>query len=420
MGPFVGPATSALLAAVLAGVVLGVLRLSRVSLNWWRRRQARIAEPMPAFESADAGGSTTAALAPFRVFPRITSALACASSAALLVLLGALATEHAPGITLVPPALQVPAWDAAAFGRAAATRTGGALIALAATLVAALVVAAFDRGLEALFARVAPRLGRAFPGRFAAADGDSLFSFRDLRAGASGLWHPDTVHGESFGVGLGYVILFASPVLAMSVVGASVFGEAVPAGALLVGVAFLLVPCAYAAAAERSPADDMGLLRQRAALRQIVAAPAWALALVALLAVPRGAGSEAGHLLAWIALVLAVLAGLPGTSLREQAVLFHRGGDFPEPSAPVRAISGVAHHAWVAAWALFVAQAWLAAYTAPTVLLGALVVIALFLGVRAALLLVGGGRLAPWFLAAAVPLAVLDLALHRAAVVGAP
>jgi len=201
MGPFVGPATSALLAAVLAGVVLGVLRLSRVSLDWWRRRQARIAEPMPVMESPDSAGATTAALAPFRVFPRITSALACASSAALLVLLGALATEHAPGLALVPPALQAPVWDAAALGRAAVTRAGSALVALAATLVAAFVVAAFDRGLEALFARVAPRLGRAFPGRLAAAEGEGLLSFRELRAGASGLWHPDTVHGESFGVG---------------------------------------------------------------------------------------------------------------------------------------------------------------------------------------------------------------------------
>ena len=164
----------------------------------------------------------------------------------------------------------------------------------------------------------------------------------------------------------------------------------------------------------------MGLLRQRAALRQLIAAPAWALALVALVATPPGASTVAAHAPAWIALALAVLAGMPGTSLREQFVQFHRGGDFPEPSAPVRAISGAAHHAWFAAWSVFMAVTWFAGQALWVVLLAALAVVAVLLVVRAGLALYAGGRRAAWCLAAALPLAVLDLVLHTPRAQGIP
>ncbi|MEO6461806.1 MAG: hypothetical protein ABIP29_01905, partial [Candidatus Eisenbacteria bacterium] len=48
MDPYLGPACGALLAALVAGAVLGVVRLRRVSLDWWRRRAAASAPPDPA------------------------------------------------------------------------------------------------------------------------------------------------------------------------------------------------------------------------------------------------------------------------------------------------------------------------------------------------------------------------------------
>jgi len=48
MDPFLGPVAGALLAALGAGVALGVVRLRRLSLAWWRRRRATPAALAPA------------------------------------------------------------------------------------------------------------------------------------------------------------------------------------------------------------------------------------------------------------------------------------------------------------------------------------------------------------------------------------
>jgi hypothetical protein len=78
--------------------------------------------------------------------------------------------------------------------------------------------------------------------------------------------------------------------------------------------------------------------------------------------------------------------GLPGASGNEARLSVHRGGDLPESSPSVRAITGLAHHAWLGAWAGLVgrvaAPAGATALGRAGAMLGALVALLL---VRAAL-----------------------------------
>jgi hypothetical protein len=385
MGPFLGPFVAAFLAALVAGAALGLTRLSRRSLEWWRRRRAPAPEPA----IAESGfGADVSAPAPF---PGVHGAIACAVSAAALIAIAALGRSFGlrslAGPPVLPPIALHP-FNPVTFAPRALAALGFGAVALAATLVLALASSLIDgvlrRGLAWAFARV--RLGRA-----PRAPADATLTLSDLRVGASGLWGDAARGGEPFGVGLVFVALFVTPVAAVALLLALVWAGRAPSGGamltrdalLLFGALFLAVPAAYAAAAERSQRDEGARLRRRAALRQLVAAPVWGVALLAL-GLPGGTGASVTDLPAWIVLACAVLVALPGATAARALLAPPRGGDALEPSAALRALTGLAHHGWLAAWAGFAALALVPAtrpavlaLAAPGVLIAALAVRAL-------------------------------------------
>src|SRR5438046_2802416 len=91
MGPFLGPFAAALLAALAAGLVLGIVRLSRRSLEWWKRR--KVAAVLPGALEAMEG---VPAFVPLPEFPGVNGAIACAAAASLLLGLGAALLANAP------------------------------------------------------------------------------------------------------------------------------------------------------------------------------------------------------------------------------------------------------------------------------------------------------------------------------------
>ncbi len=389
MGPFLGPFAAALLAALIAGAALGLTRLSRRSLEWWRRLRA------PAVDAASPvpdPSSELGALPAAGVFPGVHGAIACAVTASALIALAALAHTLPWLLPATPPALPAIAphpFDPTTFVPRALGVLVFAAIAFAATLALALGSALLDVGLRGALAWAFVRL-KLRPA--AQARADSALSFADLRAGASGLWHGGARASEPFGVGVGYVALFVTPVAAIALLlrAASVTAHALGSGplpreAFLLFVAlFLVVPAAYAAAAERSQREEGARLRRRAALRQLLAAPLWALALL-VLGMPGAGGFSAVDLPAWLLLAASVMVALPGATGAKALLVPPRGGDAGEPSAALRAMTGLAHHGWIAAWAGYAALA-LAPANAPLVLgLAALGVLAALLGGRALL-----------------------------------
>jgi hypothetical protein len=309
-----------------------------------------------------------------------------------------------------PGAWGQPGGLAAAFAHGGPLGLAGfGLVALAITLAWALVAAALDRGVHGLSLTMA---------RGTSVE-DLELSFADLRESALGLWEPRETRGEPFGVGLGYVALFASPVAALALVLVAPAGRLDAGGLTAFAGAFLRVPLAYAAAAERSQKAVTAGQRRRAALRQLATAPVWLAALVAgtaglgarLLSPAAGAGgSGAAATAAGLALALALPFALPGSSGSPFALTIHRGGDRPEASPALRALTGLAHHAWMGAWAALVgglvapAGAGLALRGACA--LGALAALVL---VRALLALLLAPPMQRWALATAVPAALVAL-----------
>jgi hypothetical protein len=207
MGPYPFALAAALVSGLLAGVALGTIRLTRLSLAWWRRvrehfrRRARGAAGAGAGDAADEPDAPREPHGPPGAFPRAHGAIALAAGAAVFLLLIALALEPGPART---PASEPPgAWGLAgglpggligAFGKGGALGLlGFGLFALAATLVWAVVAAALDRGVHGLSLHVARQAGSE----------DLELSFADVRESALSLWDARERRGEPFGVGLG-------------------------------------------------------------------------------------------------------------------------------------------------------------------------------------------------------------------------
>jgi hypothetical protein len=202
-------------------------------------------------------------------------------------------------------------------------------------------------------------------------------------------------------------------VAALALVLAAPAGRLDVAGLIAFGAAFLVVPLAYAAAAERSQRDAAGRLRRRAAVRQLLAAPAWLLTLATgavFLATGRAGGP--GPAAAALGLALALPFALPGASPAASLLSVHRGGDQPEASPALRAITGLAHHAWMGAWAALVGGLVAPPGAAvPLVAALALAALAALVLVRALVALALSGSAQRWSLAAAVPLGLFALVL---------
>jgi len=361
MGPFLGPFVAAFLAALIAGAALGLIRLSRHSLAWWRRVRA----PAPLLATADGPVPAPESPAPTTPFPGVQGAIGCAVAAAALITVAALARSfglRGPALPPILPPIAPHPFEPATFLPRALGLAAFAALALAGTLGLALVTSMLDAGLTRALAWGSVRFGWARTR--GGADG---LSFADLREGASGLWRATPERKETFGVGVAYVALFVTPVAAIALLACAAFGVPAVAGVhgplpmprealLLFGALFLAVPAAYASAAERSQRDEGARLRRRAALRQLLAAPVWTGALVVLGLPGEGGSPNLVAVLAWIVLAVSVLVALPGTTALSLLVP-PRGGDQAEPSAALRAMTGLAHHAWLAAWAAYAALA---------------------------------------------------------------
>jgi len=118
------------------------------------------------------------------------------------------------------------------------------------------------------------------------------------------------------------------------------------------------------------------------------------------------------HVAGWLGLACAALVALPGSTEGAGLLDVPGGGDEAEPSPSVRAISGLAHHGWIGAWAAFASF-----HAAPVIGAGALVggaVLALFalLVLRALVTGLARERAGAWLLGLAWGLALLDLLLH--------
>jgi hypothetical protein len=357
MGPYPFALAAALVAGLVGGAALGTIRLTRLSREWWGRMRERLRRAARGIDGGEDTDDGDALLEPGEphgppgAFPRAHGAIGAAALAAMFVLAAALVAEP-----LALPLRGLVGEAAGAWGRpsdlAAAFARGGplgllgfGLVALAITLAWALVAAALDRGVHGLSLYVA---------RGASAE-DLELSFADLRESALGLWDPKETRGDPFGVGLGYVALFASPVAALALVLTAPAGRLDTGGLTAFAAAFLVVPLAYAAAAERSQLAATAAQRRRAAMRQLATAPVW---LVVLVTGTAGLGAQvaggAGLAGATLALVLALPFALPGSSASPFALTIHRGGDRPEASPALRALTGLAHHAWMGAWAALV------------------------------------------------------------------
>ena len=396
MGPFLGPFAAALLAALAAGLTLGILRLSRRSLEWWKRRSRPAVLPGALEAMADAP-----AFVPLPDFPGVHGAIACAAAAALLV---GLVAFLAPGPFGPPPVIAPHPFLPTSLVPRALTHFAFGFAALATTLALALLASLLERGLREGIARVSARVRQL---RALHVDDLAPLSIADLRAGAAAMLSGAARDNEPFGVGLSYVALFVTPVAAVALVARIALGPAAPGWIPLFAALFLTVPAAYAAAAERSQRDALARQRRRAALRQLLVAPAWALSLIGL-ALPGPLPHAAG----WLALACATLLGLPGSTQGTGLLEVPSGGDEAEPSAAVRAISGLAHHGWVGAWAGFASFHAAPALDAGRIVSGALVALLALLCLRALVQGLARERAGAWLLGLAWGLSVLDLLLH--------
>jgi hypothetical protein len=338
---------------------------------------------------------------PLPDFPGVNGAIACAAAAALLV---GFVAFLAPGPFGPPPVIAQHPFTPTALAPRALTHFAFGFAALASTLALALLASLLERGLRAAIARVSARVRQLRT--LHVEDLDEPLPFADLKAGAALLLSGTARGNEPFGVGLSYVALFVTPVAATALIARAALGPAPPGWIPLFAAVFLAVPAAYAAAAERSQRDAGARQRRRAALRQLVAAPAWALALIALTlpgALPHVAG--------WLGLACAALVALPGSTEGAGLLEVPGGGDDAEPSPSVRAISGLAHHGWIGAWAGFMSFH-LAPVGAGPLVGGTVLALAALLLLRALVTGLARERAGAWLLGLAWGFALLDLLVH--------
>jgi hypothetical protein len=399
MDPFLGPVAGALLAALGAGGALGIVRLRRISLDWWRRRRsARAAARLGGGEAAPpASAPVTAApdeardsaLAP-PVFAALGAvALVAATVAGVALVLGAAQAPPPPPPLLLalPHPPRAPA-SLGAFAARSSALIAFAVLAAAATLGLALVASALDRGLGRLIGLVARRLGHGGRG----GTEEERLAVPDLVAAGRALLPGATppVQGEPFGVGLAYVALLAAATLGVgALLAAAGAGDrrTLPGFAALAAAGLLAVPVVYAAAAERSRDPLRARLRRDAAVRQLVVAPGWMLAGAVFVLAPGGPAPALVAAVALLVLAVTVAVALPGAGADPGAWSAPpRGGDRAEPAAAVRALTALAHYAWIAVAALlpFVLRARSAAEL-PAAIGAGLGALVAFLAARAAL-----------------------------------
>src|SRR5688572_15878432 len=354
MDPYLGPVAGALLAALGAGVALGVVRLRRLSLAWWRRRRAAASATALAAAASVPGPEDAPGIAP-AVAPPVFAALAAIAAVAVVVaglsfVSGAArpvlppfpmgARVFLPGEGGPPPSLAVRVSSVAGF----------AVFVVVATLGLALAAAALDRGLGRLAARLARRgdagVERPDPERLTVTD--LVATARSLLPGA-----PEPARGEPFGVGLAFIVLFAAATLGVgALLSALVPGTPRPAApgpaaAALAALALLATPVLYAAASERSHDPLRARLRRDAAVRQLAAAPVWLIAGAVIVARSETAPGSV-FVVAALLFVVAAAAALPGAGADPSAWNAPPlGGDRAEPAAAVRALTGIAHYAWL-------------------------------------------------------------------------
>lgn len=346
MDPYLGPACGALLAGLGAGAVLGVVRLRRLSLAWWRRRAAAL--PAPAAD-ADAGE----VMPDPAVAPPVFAALGATALAALVV--ASLSFVGGAARSSLPAEFAVAAAPASlgAFAARLSSLAGFALLTVASTLVLAFAAAALDRLLGRLVSRVTRRVGEARD----AGDAGRL-TVPDLVAAARALLPgtPPPERGEPFGVGLAYVGLFAAAALGVGALAAAAgLGDrrAIPGFAALAAIGLLATPALYAAAAERSRDPVRARLRRDAAVRQLAAAPAWCIAGSVLVFAGSPLLPVLVPLVAGLVFAVAIAVALPGAGADPGAWKSAPvGGDRAEPAVTVRALTGIAHYAWLAVAAL--------------------------------------------------------------------
>jgi hypothetical protein len=400
MDPFLGPVAGALLAALGAGGALGVVRLRRLSLDWWRRRAARAtAPPEPAADAA----ATAPSLSPAddapdpSVAPPVFSALGAVALAALTVAGLALAVGAAGGPApggaplALPPLAGAPS-SLAAFAARSSALVGFALATVLATLGLALAASALDRGLARL-GTIALRKLRGDPragGEERLAVPDLVSAARSLLPGAAA-----PTRGEPFGVGLAYVVLLAAAALgAGSLLAAAGAPDRrdLSGFAALAALGLLATPALYAAAAERSRDPLRARLRRDAAVRQLAVAPAWAIAggvfaVAPSLAAPGPVPAAIVAIVSFVVFAATVAVALPGAGADPGAWSAPPlGGDRAEPAAAVRALTGLAHYAWIVVALVlpFVLRARDAAAVPAALATGAAAVLG-FLAARAAL-----------------------------------
>ena len=216
-----------------------------------------------------------------------------------------------------------------------------------ATLATALVASALDRGLA--------RLGTAWRGSSAGPSptrSGSPCPTSSRRRGTSLLPGAEApARGEPFGVGLASVVLLAAAALGVGALLAAAGladRRALPGFGALAACGLLATPALDAAAAERSRDPLRARLRRDAAVRQLRGRARLGDRRARLRrpsaggAAGRGRGGDRRA-----RRLRRDLAGSPGAGVAgvERAAA---GGDRAEPAAAVRALTGIAHYAWIA------------------------------------------------------------------------
>ena len=129
----------------------------------------------------------------------------------------------------------------------------------------------------------------------------------------------------------------------------------------------------------------------------------------------------AGPAAAALGLALALPFALPGASPRPRSCPCTGGGDQPEASPALRTITGLAHHAWMGAWAALVGGL-VAPHGASLALRAAVALAALaaLVLVRALLALALSTGAQRWALVAALPLGLFALVALGGLLAGLP
>src|SRR5690349_10173314 len=104
MGPYPFALAAALVSGLLAGLALGTVRLTRLSLGWWRALRARFRPATDELDERTEPPLPADPHGPPGPFPRAHGAVLCATLVAVLLLATALIAERAPLPAAAAPA----------------------------------------------------------------------------------------------------------------------------------------------------------------------------------------------------------------------------------------------------------------------------------------------------------------------------